>query len=166
MTVGARFDSFDIAVLDVSVNDQRSRKDREVSPRFGIVYKPEENISLYASYSESFLPRSGEQYANINGSNNQLDPDTFTNLEGGFKWNITPDISLTSAYFEIEQSSPQVADNNPDTLDVIDSKIVGFEIQLQGQLTRRWYISAGYSQLDGEQINPLRTNRTAPKGAT
>ncbi len=163
VTVGARFDSFDIAVLDVPVNDQRSRKDREVSPRFGIVYKPEENISLYASYSESFLPRSGEQYANINGSNNQLDPNTFTNLEGGFKWDITPDLSLTSAYFEIEQSSPQVADNDPDTLDVIDSKIVGFEIQLQGQLTRRWYMSAGYSQLDGEQINRLGPTGLRPR---
>jgi len=163
VTVGARFDSFDIAVLDVPVNDQRSRIDREVSPRFGIVYKPEENISLYASYSESFLPRSGEQYANINGSNNQLDPNTFTNLEGGFKWDITPDLSLTSAYFEIEQSSPQVADNDPDTLDVINSKIVGFEIQLQGQLTRRWYMSAGYSQLDGEQINRLGPTGLRPR---
>jgi len=163
VTVGARFDSFDIAVLDVPVNDQRSRIDREVSPRFGIVYKPEENISLYASYSESFLPRSGEQYANINGSNNQLDPNTFTNLEGGFKWDITPDLSLTSAYFEIEQSSPQVSDNDPDTLDVINSKIVGFEIQLQGQLTRRWYMSAGYSQLDGEQINRLGPTGLRPR---
>jgi len=157
--LGARFDSFDIEVLNVLSSERRNRKDEEVTPRFGVVYKPLENISLYASYSESFLPRSGEQYANINGSNNQLDPDTFTNREAGLKWDFSQGLSLTAAWFEIEQSSPQVADNNPETLDVIDSEINGLELQLQGQLIDQWYISAGYSYLDGEQVD-----RSGPTG--
>jgi catecholate siderophore receptor len=157
--LGARYDSFDIDVFNVVANDRRNRKDREVSPRAGIVYKPMENISLYASYSESFLPRSGEQFANINGSNNQLDPDTFSNSEAGIKWDFSRGLSLTAAFFEIEQSSPQIADNNPETLDVIDSEITGFEAQLQGQLTESWRITAGYSNLDGEQVD-----RSGPTG--
>jgi len=157
--LGARFDSFEIEVLNVIANESRRRKDEEITPRLGMVFKPRENISLYASYSESFLPRSGEQYANINGNNNQLDPDTFSNLESGLKWDFKPGLSLTAAYFVIEQSSPQVADNNPETLDVIDSEISGFEVQLQGQLTDQWLISAGYSYLDGEQVN-----RSGPTG--
>lgn len=159
VVLGARFDSFDIAVLNVPAGETRSRKDEEVTPRFGLVYKPLENISLYASYSESFLPRSGEQYTDINGSNNQLDPDTFTNREAGLKWDFSRGLSLTAAVFEIEQSSPQVADNNPETLDVIDSEISGFEVQLQGQVTDRWYVTTGYSYLDGEQVN-----RSGPTG--
>ncbi len=151
--IGARYDSFDIEVFNVVANDRRSRRDDQVSPRGGLVFKPMENVSLYASYSESFLPRSGEQFANINGNNNQLDPNTFTNLEGGVKWDINPGLSFTAAVFEIEQSSPQVADNNPETLDVIDSDITGFELQLQGQITQSWYVSAGYSNLDGEQVD-------------
>lgn len=157
--IGARYDSFDIDVFNVVANERRSRKDDEVTPRAGLVFKPMENVSLYASYSESFLPRSGEQFANINGSNNQLDPNTFTNQEAGIKWDFSSGLSLTAAYFEIEQSSPQVADNNPETLDVIDSEITGFEAQLQGQLTDNWYVSAGYSNLDGEQVN-----RSGPTG--
>jgi catecholate siderophore receptor len=157
--LGARFDSFDIKVLNVPAGETRSRKDEEITPRFGLVFKPMENISLYTSYSESFLPRSGEQYANINGSNNQLDPDTFTNLEGGIKWDFARGLSLTAAYFEIEQSSPQVADNNPETLDVIDSDITGFEAQLSGRLTDNWFFTAGYSYLDGEQVD-----RSGPTG--
>lgn len=153
IVLGARFDSFDIEVFNVPANEIRSRKDEEVTPRFGVVFKPLENISLYGSYSESFLPRSGEQFSNINGSNNQLDPNTYTNLEAGLKWDFSMGLSLTAAVFEIEQSSPQVADNDPDTLDVIDSEISGFEAQLQGQLSSRWYVSAGYSYLDGEQVN-------------
>lgn len=159
LILGARFDSFDIEVNNVVANETRSRKDEEVSPRLGLVYKPQENISLYASYSETFLPRSGEQFTDINGANNALDPDTFTNLEAGLKWDFTPALSFTSAIFEIEQSSPQPADNDPSTLNVIDSEITGFEAQLRGQVTEDWFVSAGYSYLDGEQVN-----RTGPTG--
>lgn len=156
--VGARFDSFEIEVFNAVANETRERTDEELSPRLGLVFKPQENISLYASYSESFLPRSGEQFASINGSNNALDPNTFTNLEAGLKWDLQPGLSLTGAIFEIEQSSPQVADNDPSTLDVIDSQITGMEVQIQGQVTPDWFISAGYSYLDGEQVN--RTGNT------
>ena len=153
LIVGARFDSFDIKVFNVPANDRRSRKDEEITPRAGLVFKPLESISVYGSFSESFLPRSGEQFANINGNVNQLDPDTFTNLEAGVKWDFSEGLSLTAAVFEIEQSSPQVADNDPSTLDVIDSKIKGFEAQVKGLVTNRWFVSAGYSYLDGEQVN-------------
>ena len=153
VVIGARFDNFDIEVFNVPANEIRSREDEEISPRAGLVFKPMETISLYASYSESFLPRSGEQFANINGSSNQLDPDTFNNQEAGLKWDFSRGLSLTAAVFEIEQSSPQVADNDPETLDVIDSEISGFEVQLLGQVNDRWYLSAGYSNLDGEQVD-------------
>lgn len=153
--IGARFDSFDIEVFNAvpSSLETRSRKDEQVSPRAGIIYKPQENVSIYASYSESFLPRSGEQFANINGSNNQLDPDTFANQEIGIKWDFADGLSLTAALFENEQSSPQVADNDPSTLDIIDSEISGFELQLAGQVTDAWSVSFNYSTLDGEIVD-------------
>lgn len=157
--LGARFDSFDINVFNAAANETRDRKDDEISPRFGLIYKPVENISIYTSYSESFLPRSGEQFANINGDNNQLDPDTFTNLEFGVKWDFEQGLSLTAAVFENEQSSPQVADDDPSTLDVIDSEISGFELQLNGQFTDSWSAVASYTSLDGEQVS-----RSGPTG--
>ncbi|MEM6796212.1 MAG: TonB-dependent siderophore receptor, partial [Acidobacteriota bacterium] len=163
ITLGARFDSFDIDVFNVPANDRRTRKDEEVSPRLGLVYKPQENVSLYASYSESFLPRSGEQFANINGNNNRLDPNTFQNLEAGVKWDLSRGLSITAALFEIEQESPVVSDSDAGTFDVIETSVDGFEIQLQGQLTRQWYISAGYSFLDGEQANGVLRPRELPE---
>jgi catecholate siderophore receptor len=163
LVLGARFDSFDIDVFNVPANERRSRKDEEISPRGGLIFKPFEDISFYASYSESFLPRSGEQFDNINGANNQLDPNTFTNLEAGVKWDFGQGLSFTAALFEIEQSSPQVADDDPETLDVIDSEISGFEAQLKGQVNGRWYISAGYSYLDGEQVDRLGDTGLRPR---
>ena len=151
--VGARFDSFDITVDNVVASDIRTRKDEEISPRAGVVIKPQENLSFYGSYSKSFLPRSGEQFANINGDNNALDPNTFTNLEAGVKWDIDPRLRFTAAVFEIEQSSPQVDDNDASQLVIVDSTITGFEIQLQGQLSDFWTVQAGYSYLDGEQVD-------------
>ncbi len=157
--IGARFDSFDIDVLNAKANETRDRKDDQISPRFGLIYKPQENISIYASYSESFLPRSGEQFANINGSNDQLDPDTFNNSELGIKWDFNQGLSFTAALFENQQSSPQVADNDPATLDVIDSEISGFEVQLNGQITDSWSAIASYTNLEGEQVS-----RNGPSG--
>jgi catecholate siderophore receptor len=151
--VGARYDEFDIKVNNVKSADIKNRKDDEVSPRAGLIYKPQENTSIYLSYSESFLPRSGEQFANINGDKNQLDPDTFENLELGIKWNVNEALSLSASVFEIDKKSPQVADSDPSTLDVIESSIDGFEVQIQGQLNAKWSINASYGYLDGEQVN-------------
>ena len=161
LVLGLRFDQFKIDVTDLvpATPVDRSRTDEEFSPRLGFVYKPQENVSFYASYSQSFLPRSGEQFSSINDTTAALDPDEFVNLEAGVKWDFAEDLSFTAAIFEIEQSSPQPADNDPTTLDVIDSTINGFELQLQGQVTPEWYISAGYSYLDGEQVN-----RSGPTG--
>lgn len=161
--VGGRFDSFDITVNNVPAAEIRTRKDEEFSPRGGVILKPQENISIYASYSESFLPRSGEQFTDINGANNALDPDRFENLEAGVKWDFANDLSLTAAIFEIRQSSPQPNDNDAATLDIIDSEIQGFELQLQGEVLPGWTVVAGYSYLDGEQVDRLGPTGLRPR---
>ena len=163
VVIGGRFDSFDIEVLDVVSGQLRTRKDEEFSPRGGLIIKPQDNISIYASYSESFLPRSGEQFTDLGGGADALAPDTFTNLEAGLKWDFMDGLSFTAAIFEIEQSSPQPNDNDPATLDVIDSNIQGFELQLQGEITEGWSVSAGYSFLDGEQVDRLGPNGLRPR---
>ena len=161
--LGARLDSFDIEVFNVPANEIRTRKDEEISPRLGLVFKPKDNVSVYGSYSESFLPRSGEQYANINGNNNRLDPNTFANLEAGVKWDFSRSLSLTAAVFEIEQESPVVSDLDAGLFDVIETTADGFEVQIQGSVTDRWFISAGYSYLDGKQADGTLRPRELPE---
>lgn len=161
LVLGLRYDEFEIdvfnveALIDGEPDDviNRSRTDQQVSPRAGLIYKPRENISIYASYSESFLPRSGEQFADINGDDNVLDPNESTNLEAGVKWDPNPSLSFTASVFEIENSSPQVADADPDTLDIIDEEITGLEVQLQGQINDAWLLTAGYSYLTGDDVD-------------
>ena len=150
VVLGARYDTFDIDVNNVVAGEKRSRGDDEVSPRAGLIIKPRENISLYASYSESFLPRSGEQFANINGANDQLDPDVFENSEIGVKWDITPLLSFTMAYFANEQTRSERDNDTGEEFEVRGLEIDGFEVQLQGMLIDDLFISSGYTYLDGE----------------
>ena len=153
LVVGGRFDSFEIAATNLVNNTTLSRKDEEFSPRGGIIFKPQENLSIYASYSESFLPRSGEQFAGLGADEAALEPDTFTNLEAGVKWDILETLALTAAIFEIEQSTPEVSDVDPALSVIVDSTIQGFELQMQGEVMPGWNVAAGFSYLDGEQVN-------------
>ena len=151
--LGARFDSFEIDVTDTEDPTDpisRSRTDEEISPRLGVIVKPQENISLYASYSESFLPRSGGQYASLSDSTEQLDPDIFEQAEIGIKWDFFERLSLTAAYFQNEQTRTQRNQDDDGFETARGLKVDGFEVQLQGELTDYWFISAGYSNLSGE----------------
>lgn len=158
LVLGGRYDSFDITVDNIEeliVNGSLvtlSRRDDDFSPRVGVILKPQENISIYGSFSQSFLPRSGEQFADINPPDDSLDPDTFENLELGLKWDFLPTFSFTGAIFRIESSSPQVADADPGTLDVIDAEVEGIEAQLFGNITPDWHLTASYSYLRGNQV--------------
>jgi catecholate siderophore receptor len=146
IVVGARYDRFDIEVNDILNGVKSSQTDNEVSPRAGIIFKPMENLSLYVSYSESFLPQSGEQYANLGDG---LDPDVYENKEFGLKWNINPDLLFSAAYFEIEQETSQL-DNSAEQFEEVALEVDGFELQLQGYITDQLSFNAGYTYLDGE----------------
>ncbi|MFQ3226356.1 MAG: catecholate siderophore receptor [Lentimonas sp.] len=147
LVLGARFDSFDIDVTDnKSASKSGSQKDEEFTPRAGIIYKPQENISVYASYSETFVPQSGEQFANLGDEG--LDPDEFTNLEIGIKWDFAKGYSLTAAAFKIDQDIVQ--DDGVGGSETLSNEITGFEAQFNGQITDKWSLTAGYSFLDGE----------------
>ncbi|MEP1231486.1 MAG: TonB-dependent siderophore receptor [Litorimonas sp.] len=172
LVVGARFDSFDIEVdnietfINTGQREVLTRRDDNVSPRLGVVIKPRENISIYGSFSETFLPRSGEQFADINPPDDALDPDVSQNLELGLKWDYLDRFSFTASVFEIEESSPQVSDDDVGTLDVIDTEVQGFELQVQGNITENWHVTAGYSYLDGDQVDDFGNDAVNADGQT
>ena len=148
--LGGRFDSFDITVRDIKAGTSESRKDDEFSPRAGLIFKPQENISLYISYSESFLPRSGEQFKKLSASSAKLDPDVFESTEVGVKWDFTPDLSLTASYFDSEQIQAVTDSDTGENAEIVGMTVDGFELELKGQLTDNLYLALGLSNLDGK----------------
>ena len=162
IVLGARFDSFEQSttnLVDLTAPVTTDRTDEEISPRLGVIYKPQENISIYASYSEAFLPRSGEQFA----STGSLDPDAFEQAEIGLKWDFTPGLSFTAAYFQNDQTRADRDDTTGEDFEVRGLEVEGFELQLQGDITDQLFITAGYSYLDGETDNGAELPRELPE---
>lgn len=157
VVLGARLDRFDVSVLDlraVSATDdgRRGRVDEEISPRFGLIYKPAENVSVYASYSETFLPSAGDQFLTLSTTTEDIRPQVFENREIGAKWDVNDRLSFTAALFRLERGQFTTVD--PDDASIVTtvagSTTEGFELQLIGELLDGWTINAGYSWLDGE----------------
>ena len=150
LMIGGRHDSFDITVADIKNMSSESRKDTEFSPRAGLVFKPSEEMSLYWSFSQSFLPRSGEQYKALSATSARLDPDVFESNEVGLKYDISPRLNLTLSYFNSEQTRAERDNDTGENSEVRGLTVDGLEVQLKGQLTDRLDVMVGYSSLDGE----------------
>jgi catecholate siderophore receptor len=168
LVAGLRYDRFDIGVEDQieianGADDQNNgllgRVDTEVSPRLGAIYKPSEDLSFYLSLSRSFLPRSGDQFLNLSLSTQALAPEEFENREVGLKWNISDNLSFTTALFEVRRENGTASDPaNPEKSLVLGTKTKGFELQLVGYVTDKWQINAGYSQLDAQETGRVVSN--------
>ena len=150
LMIGGRHDSFDITVADIKNMSSESRKDTEFSPRAGLVFKPSEEMSLYWSFSQSFLPRSGEQYKALSATSARLDPDVFESNEIGLKYDISPRLNLTLSYFNSEQTRAERDNDTGENSEVRGLTVDGLEVQLKGQLADRLDIMVGFSSLDGE----------------
>lgn len=149
---GVRYDEFDLESEDLIGGFAAQRKDSRWSPRLGAVLKPVDNLSLYASWSETFLPQSGDQFTVLNTNSASFDPETFVNLEAGVKWSIKPELFLTAAVFRLTRDNTQALDpNNPGFVILAgESRVKGFEVGLAGELAPNLNVSLGYAYLDGE----------------
>lgn len=161
LVLGVRFDKMDYDVQDVKNSANYTDSDDTISPRAGIVFDVTDNTSLYASYSESYQQIKGDQYASLNAYDNKSDPNTFENTEFGVKYDLPNGLSFTAAFFNVEANKPQTDDNGA-TFYKEKSDVSGFELQLLGALTDKWYLSAGYTSLDAESSSGGRL-REAPE---
>ena len=152
VVAGLRYDNFDIEGTDLlpAVDRPFARKDEKVSPRLGLIFKPQENISLYGSYSQSFLPRSGDQFLALTVTQQNLAPEKFTNYELGAKWDVRPNLNMTLAVFQLERSNATTPDpSNPvASINVGTTRTQGVELSVTGNITSSWQVHGGYSYQD------------------
>ena len=158
IVVGLRFDSFDFTVVDTTAaldSESRtlSRTDEEVTPRLGFILKPKENISIYGSFSESFIPQSGEQFAEISSEEAAITPDEAQNLELGLKWDLPQGLSFTAAIFQIDTTDGIPTGDAGNLVEESLVRVEGFEASLSGNITDKFTLTAGVSVLDGEIID-------------
>jgi catecholate siderophore receptor len=163
---GLRFDSFKLSVDDFSLaggGGEFARRDNLWSPRLGVVLKPRDNLSFYASYSRSYLPQSGDQFSSLDADRAALKPERFDNYEIGAKWEVLHGLLATAAIYQLDRTNTRAADPLDPTRIVLTGaqRSRGLELGLERSVTSRWLVSAGYT-LQKAEIS--ETTSAAPKG--
>lgn len=163
--LGLRYEDFAVDFRNNRTGAVVAARDQLVSPRAGLIVKPIESVSLYASFSLSYLPRAGEQLASLSLTNRALDPEKFQNYEIGAKWDLRSNLSLSAAVYRLERNNVAI----PDPADVTRSLLVdgqradGFELGVSGKLAAGWSIVGGYAYQEGEILATQST--TVVRGA-
>ena len=86
IVAGLRFDRFGLDIDNLANGRSFSRIEELLSPRLGLIVKPVQNLSLYASYGRSYLPSAGDQFNSLDLTAQALKPEKFDNYELGAKW--------------------------------------------------------------------------------
>lgn len=162
IVAGLRFDRFELDVENLNTGQTFSRTDELFSPRLGLIVKPTENLSLYASYSRSYLPSSGDQFSSLDITSEALKPEKFDNYEIGAKWEPVEGLLATIALYQLDRTNTRATD--PVTNNVVltgAQRSRGLEIGVERNITDRWQISAGYALQEAEIT---RTTTAAPEG--
>jgi len=137
------------------------------SPRAGVIFKPAENASLYASYSRAYLPRGGDQLSGLNLSNAALAPERYSNYEFGAKWDATPALSLALALYQLDRDNVIVLvdPNNPGAGTELGGgqRSRGLEFSAVGQVNEQLSIVAAYTYQKAEFTRAIST--TVQEGA-
>lgn len=164
IVAGLRFDRFKLRVHDFRPSGgEFERVDEPWSPRLGLILKPQPNVSLYASYSRSYLPQSGDQFSGLTIDTQAMEPERFDNYEVGAKWEPVAGLLATAALYQLERSNTRAP--NPDGSGTVvltgEQRIRGLELGLERSITHRWQVSAGYSW---QKAEITEATASAPEG--
>lgn len=129
----------------------------------GLVYKPAPNGSIYVSYATSAIPPgnsvgqgSDDISLGADRSGNVgsvLKPERDRTIEVGTKWSLMHNrIFVTGALFQIDASDFKITTATGGIANGGKKRTRGGEISINGQLTRWWEVSGGYSYLDARLI--------------
>jgi catecholate siderophore receptor len=105
IVAGLRFDRFSLDIHNRNTGQSFQRTDELWSPRLGIIVKPQRHLSLYASYSRSYLPQSGDQFNSLDPTSEALRPERFDNYEIGAKWEPIHGLLATAALYQLDRTN-------------------------------------------------------------
>ncbi|OEF80555.1 ligand-gated channel protein, partial [Vibrio splendidus 1F-157] len=140
-----RYDSMELEQQKAG-SAKENLDDDKVSYRGGLVYRINDDMSVYASLARSWqLPYSGIYI------NPKLAEFFHTDLKeiGAKAYLLDNALMLNAAVFQIDQEQPET-NIDGDVVNKIEARHQGIELEARGQFTEQWDISVGYSYLDAE----------------
>lgn len=159
LIVGGRVTDYE---KDLGAKAKKIKYEHEFIPYAGLVYDISPNYSAYVSYTSIFQPQNQKDI-----SNNYLDPIKGNSTEIGLKSSWFDDrLNGTLAIFNIKQDNLAQAAGQIERNGVQETyyraakgaESKGFELEVSGQITPNWNLTAGYSQYEatdakGDDIN-------------
>ncbi len=121
-------------------------------PQAGLVYKLNESLSFYGSFSKSFTPST-----DVDDNGTTAAPELGTTYEVGSKWQITPRLDATLALYRIDEKDMSVYINGV-TRSIPKARSSGIELEMNGEIAKDWNISANYAydktEIVKDNVNP------------
>lgn len=122
-------------------------------PTYGITYKPNENMAIYASQTESFSRGAVVNDPKYDNNGDTLDPSTSKQREVGVKYKFK-NLVTTLAYFDIETQSIIDTDlGNGMYHRAADGKdnYKGWEWTINGKPADKWTVTGGLLYMNGKR---------------
>lgn len=164
---GLRYDTVEQTIIDNPTDfepttTETTQNNDALIPRIGFVYKPIDEIALYASYSQSFAPN-----VETTSEGDALDPERGQGFEVGVKAELLKGkLFATLAYFNITKQN--VASEDPDDpfafVATGEQNSQGVEFDIVGEILPGWNIIASYAYIDAEvtEDNTVKVGNRLP----
>ncbi|XID74286.1 TonB-dependent receptor [Alkanindiges sp. WGS2144] len=158
LDLGVRWDKFNTEQTTNATGEKIESDTDFFTYQAGLTFKPVENGSIYASIATSANPvgvDGGDGSEAIGKAYMDLDPEESRTFEIGTKWDLFSErLNLTAAIFRTEKQNTRIQLDSTTYTNGGKTRVDGLELGVNGQITDRWDVSAGYTYLDSETVNP------------
>jgi iron complex outermembrane receptor protein len=149
--LGVRRDSYRQTITNYNRSGLQNRQSLETtSPRAGIVYQPDKQVSLYASAGKSFRPNSG-----IGINNESFQAETSRAYEAGVKFDTADGkISSTLAVYSIKKENVLTVNPADTNFSLAAGEVgsKGVELDVAGEIARKLQLSLSYAYTDAKVL--------------
>ena len=162
LNLGARYDWYKQGVNSIANGNTTSLtyKDNFFSWQAGVVVKPTQNGSVYASFAKSTTPpgslvgEGSEGNAIAITTLDQLKAESTNSYEVGTKWAFFDEaLGVTAALFRTETKNARTTGPTGLLEYVGNRRIDGVEVGVNGKILPFWNVFAGYTYMDSEVRN-------------
>ena len=131
-------------------NVNTDSRDEQWTPKLGLVYKLTPSVSLFANYSQTFMPQSS-----IASDIGDLPPETSNAYEVGAKFDLFDGVTANIALFDIHKRNVLYNESvGGETIAKTAGRVrsQGVEVDLAGSLTENTNIIASYGYTDAKVL--------------
>ncbi|MFV7641177.1 TonB-dependent siderophore receptor [Shewanella algae] len=164
LILGARLSKYE---MEVNQDNKDYKHDDVFTPYAGLVYKLNDTLSLYASYTEIFQPQNAKDV-----NNQYLDPVTGNNIELGAKGDFFNEaLTASLAVFKVQKDNVAEADPGQPPLPdgsfpqraVKGTNNKGFELELSGHPSDDLDVFFSYTYSESEKADGSHFGTHLPK---